>query len=425
MIEAALYIAVGFLAAVLAAMIVAPTVWRRAVYLTRKRIEASVPLTVGELQADKDRLRAEHAVAEKKLDVALRKQRDIATRQAAEISDMTATLKERGATIAEREATIDDLTAKLGATREELGRNKADLDATRLELNTVGAALSARAAELESTAHLKADAERQLALAGDALADQQVRYSALEDRLGETRDKLRTQQGKARDSRGEARQTAELLKTERGKSAELDTRLERAIARASDLEEKLARREKEITRLRDARSGEEADLQELEQRALDAEQERAVLEEELGELTVRVARITKQLDGKEPEAVIGARDVRIAQLEADLESERKRARALTAQLDETPAGASDKGEVALRDEIGALAAEIVHMAALLEGEGSPIPDLIGQAEEGPSQGTVSLAARVRALQAKAQRRRSAPPSGGDNGKANETETASS
>ena len=87
----------------------------------------------------------------------------------------------------------------------------------------------------------------------------------------------------------------------------MDTRLERAIARASDLEDKLARREKEIARLREAHSGEEADLQELEQRALDAEQERAALEEELGDLTVRVARITKQLDGQEPEAVLDHR----------------------------------------------------------------------------------------------------------------------
>jgi len=425
LIEAALYIAAGFLVAVLAAMIVAPTIWRRAVYLTRKRIEASVPLTVSELQADKDRLRAEHAVAEKKLDVALRKQRDLSTRQAAEISDMTATLKARDATIADRDATIGDLTGQLDATREELGDTQADLGATQLELNTTNAVLTARTAELESTARLRDEAEKQAATAGEDLAEQQTRYIALEGRLGDTREKLRTQQGKARDSRADARQTAELLKTERAKSAELDTRLERAIARASDLEEKLARREKEITRLREARAGEEADLQELEQRALDAEQERAALEEELGDLTVRVARITKQLDGQEPEAVIGARDVKIAQLDADLKSERKRVKALTGQLEKLKTASADEGEAALRDEIGALAAEIVHMASLLEGDGSPIPELVGDVDEGGPEGTVSLAARVRALQAKAQSRRSAQPAPGDTAKTTESDAMSS
>ena len=74
---------------------------------------------------------------------------------------------------------------------------------------------------------------------------------------------------------------------------------------------------------------------------------------------------------------------------------------------------------------GALAAEIVHMASLLEGEGSPIPDLVADADDGAPQGTVSLAARVRALQAKARRGTGAPPPVGENGKAAETDAVSS
>jgi hypothetical protein len=45
----------------LLALMVAPAIWRRAARLTRSRIEKSVPLTLSEIQADKDQLRAEAA----------------------------------------------------------------------------------------------------------------------------------------------------------------------------------------------------------------------------------------------------------------------------------------------------------------------------------------------------------------------------
>ena len=65
--QSSLVFILGFLSAGLIALIVAPMVWRRAVALTRKRIEASMPLTQAEIQADKDRMRAEFAMATRRL----------------------------------------------------------------------------------------------------------------------------------------------------------------------------------------------------------------------------------------------------------------------------------------------------------------------------------------------------------------------
>ena len=415
MIEAGLYIAAGFLGAVLIAMIAAPTIWRRAVYLTRRRIEEAVPLTVSELQAEKDRLRAEHAVAEKKLELALRRQRDIATGQAARISDMTETLKAREATIAAREATISELRASLDAISEELARTQSELVATRLDLDTTGVSLSARAAELESTSHLKADVERKLSEARVRIGEQAREIEGLEGRIAEVRDKLRAQQVLVRQTRAEARQTAELLKTERGIAAELEQRHARVIEQASDLEETLARREKDIARLREAHAGGEADLHELEQRVLDAREERAALESELGAMTVRFERFARLLGDREPEAAIAGYQARIARLETDLASERRRVAGLEAAV----GGAA--GDAALREQIAALAAQIVHMAAVLEGEGSPVPELVARAGAETPERPVSLAARIAALQREAARARPAnvpspaapePPGGG-------------
>ncbi|MEM9574841.1 MAG: hypothetical protein AAF870_06385, partial [Pseudomonadota bacterium] len=73
MIQSGLYFALGFLVAGFLALMIAPTIWRRAVFLTRKRIESAIPLTANELQADKDKQRAEHAMALRRLEILVEK----------------------------------------------------------------------------------------------------------------------------------------------------------------------------------------------------------------------------------------------------------------------------------------------------------------------------------------------------------------
>lgn len=65
-IENAMYFTLGFLAAVLLAIAIAPAFWRRAVRLTKRRIEAATPVTLAEFRADKDKLRAEFAITLRK-----------------------------------------------------------------------------------------------------------------------------------------------------------------------------------------------------------------------------------------------------------------------------------------------------------------------------------------------------------------------
>ncbi len=75
-IEAMMYFALGALAAALLALMIVPAVWRRAVRLTKKRIEAATPITMAEFRADKDQLRAEFALSTRRLEMnveALRK----------------------------------------------------------------------------------------------------------------------------------------------------------------------------------------------------------------------------------------------------------------------------------------------------------------------------------------------------------------
>src|SRR6185437_12573430 len=75
-IESIMYFALGALASALVMLMIMPAIWRRAVRLTKKRIEAATPITLAEFRADKDQLRAEFALSTRRLEMnvdALRK----------------------------------------------------------------------------------------------------------------------------------------------------------------------------------------------------------------------------------------------------------------------------------------------------------------------------------------------------------------
>ena len=85
MIETAMIFALGFLVASAMGFVLLNAVWRRAVRLTTKRVESTLPLSMIEIKADKDQLRAEFAIATRKLEINLDKLREQANEQMAEI----------------------------------------------------------------------------------------------------------------------------------------------------------------------------------------------------------------------------------------------------------------------------------------------------------------------------------------------------
>lgn len=68
MIESIMYFGIGFLLAALVAVALIPLVHSRAVRLTIRRLEHSIPQSMAEVQADKDALRAEFAMSTRRLE---------------------------------------------------------------------------------------------------------------------------------------------------------------------------------------------------------------------------------------------------------------------------------------------------------------------------------------------------------------------
>ena len=85
MVEPIMYLAIGFLVSMLFGLMIVPLVHNRAVRLTTKRMEAATPLSMAEIQADKDQLRAEFAMSARRLEMSVDQLKSKTTSQLAEL----------------------------------------------------------------------------------------------------------------------------------------------------------------------------------------------------------------------------------------------------------------------------------------------------------------------------------------------------
>src|SRR5262252_7454384 len=89
MVEQIMFIGIGFLIAGLLVIGVIPLVHARAVRITMRRAEALTPLSMAEIQADKDQLRAEFAMSMRRLEMSVEHMKAKTTSQLAEIGKKT------------------------------------------------------------------------------------------------------------------------------------------------------------------------------------------------------------------------------------------------------------------------------------------------------------------------------------------------
>src|ERR1700725_22621 len=71
MVEPIMDLAIGFLVSMLFGTMSVPLVHTRAVRLTTRLLEAATPLSMAEIQADKDQLRAEFAMSTRRLEMSV------------------------------------------------------------------------------------------------------------------------------------------------------------------------------------------------------------------------------------------------------------------------------------------------------------------------------------------------------------------
>ena len=122
MVETIMLFSLGFLAGCLLMVVFAPLVHQRAVRLTTQSILAATPMTMAEMQADKDRLRAEFAMVTRRLEIDGEEMRTRIGNQLAEIGQKVARINRLKDELASKGAVIMALQARERARKSMIGR---------------------------------------------------------------------------------------------------------------------------------------------------------------------------------------------------------------------------------------------------------------------------------------------------------------
>src|ERR1700759_2644571 len=120
MIEPVMYFGIGFLVAALLGLLFVPLVHHRAVRLTMRRVEAATPLSMAEIQADKDQLRAEFAMSTRRLELSVEQMKAKTTNQLAELGKKTDAINRLKVELGEKTAAIFSLEAREKSLRDQL-----------------------------------------------------------------------------------------------------------------------------------------------------------------------------------------------------------------------------------------------------------------------------------------------------------------
>ena len=148
MIEPIMYLAIGFLVSMLFGLMIVPLVHNRAVRLTTRRLEAATPLSMAEIQADKDQLRAEFAMSARRLEMSVEQLKNRTTSQLADLGKKTDMINRMKIELGEKNATIFSLEAREKAVKEQLRATEEEFSTKTEALRLAEGALTDKQGEL-------------------------------------------------------------------------------------------------------------------------------------------------------------------------------------------------------------------------------------------------------------------------------------
>ena len=148
MIESVMYFGIGFLVATLLGLLFIPVVHNRAIRLTMKRLEASMPLSITEIRADKDQLRAEFAMSTRRLEMRNEKLKAQTMTQLVEVGKKTDAVNQLRKELAENKVTNVALEARDRTLRDQMRATEEELRIKSNALREASRELADKEAEL-------------------------------------------------------------------------------------------------------------------------------------------------------------------------------------------------------------------------------------------------------------------------------------
>lgn len=419
MVEPIMYFGIGFLVAALVGLVVVPLIHNRAVRLTMRRLEAATPLSMAEIQADKDQLRAEFAMSTRRLEMSVEQLKAKSTSQLAELGKKSDAINRLKIELGEKTATIFALEARDKALRDQLRATEEEVAVKTAAMHEAERALADKEAEL---ARLMSEFNEQSTFADAQKVEiiaLKAQVEALKDRLTAAGNEVKQVEDRREAERVELEAATRELDAERGKVENLGRRvseLEQQLAaqtteaeilgrRAHDLENRLTEQSRRLVEAETTLKHLNADLEAARKTESDLRAVIAELEERAGSANQKLKAEKAQLQS-ELERTRDERD----RLSRDL---------ATMKRETEEAWASERVENSLlRERINDVAAEVARLASALEGPNSPIEAILASesvreraaplavtanVEMGEAAPGGNLADRIRALQSHASR----------------------
>lgn len=368
MIEFALLFGLGFLSALLIAMLVAPAIHRRIVVFTENRIRATVPISPQEVRAQRDMARAVYAAenARTKQELVQEKDKIVSlTLQGNNLRDevrrLTADNIELKAVAENLDVAAADLKSQLRQEESYIAELKAALEAS--EEQSIGKDIDIQELkqEIELLVSKRDNTRIDLSTRETEVENLKFRISALREERDTLRKDVRIQTARAKEA--ETR-----LANEEYRSTKLEDKLTKEVSLRTDKETALERRNEELARLREKMT---------------------VKSEIKPALAVAKETPAKPSTKAPPAKSDDDTQARITQLAGD---SRNRATALSERVANAKTTTNDD---VLREEMATIAANMVAMTSLSEGKSSPINAMIAGKPAGGERR--SLATRVRSL----------------------------
>ncbi len=419
MVEPIMFFGIGFLVASLIGLVIIPLVHGRAVRLTMRRLEAATPLSMAEIQADKDQLRAEFAMSTRRLEMSVEQMKNKTTSQLAELGKKSDAINRLKLELGEKAATIFALEARDKALRDQLRSTEEEFAVKTGTMHEAERALADKQAEL---AKLDSVLDERSTLA-DAqkieIVALKTQVEALKDRLTDAGNDVKVTEDRMQAERAEAKAATKKLTDERGKVENLGSRvadLEHQLVAQTTEAEILGRRAHDLENRLDEQSRlltqSEFELNQMRSDIENARKTESDLRAAIAEIDGRSSSSTEVLKSEKAQ-------LQVEFDRANDERSRLQREIGTMKRETEQAWASERVENSLlRERINDVAAEVARLASALEGPNSPI-DAILAAESvrdrgngaAPARGEAftetggsgNLADRIRALQNAASR----------------------
>jgi chromosome segregation ATPase len=401
---------------------IVPLVHNRAVRLTTRRLEAATPLSMAEIQADKDQLRAEFAMSARRLEMSVEQLKNKTTSQLAELGKKSDAINRMKIELGEKNATIFSLEAREKAVKEQLRATEEEFAAKTELLRNAEAALTDKQAELAKINHELNDRSMMADSRQVELVAVRTQIEELKSRVGDAEKEFSTTQARLTQERADSEHATRELSEARSRVENLSQRvtdLDRQLIvqvkeaemlgnRVNDLEARLAtqgkmlaEREYENNQLRQANESSERAARELREEIAAINGGKAPVVEKL---RAEKAAVEEQLRLARDERAKLQRDVNAIQQQAESSWQTERME-----------------NALLRERINDIAAEVAKLAMQLEGPNSAIEAMLAADPAVPmvpakpandvagaaavSEGGGTLAERIRALQSHASRAR--------------------